>query len=246
MFPTSFDPLDQHPYGGLNPFSPKNTEVSKALTRLILQFGKLTPEKGLLDIGCGTGRILFELKEHISPAQYLGLDCNKSYLQTLAETHGQQFKTIHIDAENAAFNPNGTISADKLSLPIEDASQELIIAFALFNHLPYEWVQAYLGEIHRILATGGLFLTTWFLISHFYPREKQHLHLTYQFDHIKNCEYHIDEKRTYKNVAFVEGDIRKEITANNLRIIEPIRYGQWVNGPSAVTGHDFIIMRKRV
>lgn len=246
MFPVSFSDSDQHPYGGLNPYSAKNFEVSKALTNLTIQYGNLKSAKNIVDLGCGTGRILFHLKDHIKPSQYVGVDCNKQYLRTLQEVHGEEYRTIHINANNPAFNPDGDIEPRDFRLPLDDNSHKLIIGFALFNHLSLAWVSAYLNEINRILTSDGLFLSTWFLLSHFYAREKHNLHNTYQFNYIKQQEYHIDSEHSYRNVAFSEGDIRNTITNSDLRIVEPIRYGQWVNGPSAVTGHDFIIMRKRV
>ena len=246
MFPTLFHENDKHPYGGLNPHSITNIEVSKALTGLIKQFGNLRPGKQILDLGCGTGRILFELKNHIVPSQYVGIDCNDAYLDILKKTHGEQFRTIHIDAENPAFNPTGGIKSNEFSIPLPDGSQTLILCFALFNHQPFDWINVYLKEMDRLLANDGIVLSTWFLLSRYYAKEKPNLQHAYQFNHVKNLEYHIDAACSYKNLAYAESDIRAAITQQNLRIVEPIKYGQWVNGPAAVTGHDFIIMRKRM
>ena len=101
--------------------------------------------KSMLDWGCGCGRIIgFFLKFSGIPRIY-GCD---------------------IDAEAIAWCQNNLKPAEFSAVPphpptaYADQEFDLIISFSVFTHLSREDQISWLKEMQRILAPGGLFLTT--------------------------------------------------------------------------------------
>jgi SAM-dependent methyltransferase len=100
----------------------------------------------VLDIGCGTGRLL--LGWHLPDARRrtVGVDVNgdliawnNSHLREAAEWY-----------QLPALPP----------LPFDDGSFELIILASVFTHLPLAWQRAWVAEITRLLRPRGVALLT--------------------------------------------------------------------------------------
>jgi len=100
------------------------------------------PEARILDLCCGTGDMTRALLKHrpATPAEpILAIDFSHNMIEL-----GRQ----KLAGQNANF-----IEADALALPVEDASQDLVIsAFGFRNLADYP---AGLREIHRVLKPGG-------------------------------------------------------------------------------------------
>jgi len=101
--------------------------------------------KRVLDFGCGAGRTL----RHFLP-----------------EAEGAHFSGCDIDAPsiawlNANLNPpvKGFVSREHPPLPQADGSYELIYALSVFTHITDQW-SAWLLELHRLLAPGGLLIAS--------------------------------------------------------------------------------------
>lgn len=104
----------------------------------------------ILDIGCGQGRTLVELKEKGYNNLY-GVDYSKSMISSAG---------INLDSETNLFVSKGN------SLPFEDNSFDAVLLFAVLNCVPnpeeeIEIVQ----ESLRVLKAGGYLLVNDFVIS---------------------------------------------------------------------------------
>jgi ubiquinone/menaquinone biosynthesis C-methylase UbiE len=97
----------------------------------------------VLEIGCGQGtgaRIIYDLFE---PQDYVGVDLDPRMIQRARRRSGEL--------------PNATFTeGDVSSLAFADASFDCVIDFGILHHIP-NWRDA-LGEVHRVLKTGGEFL----------------------------------------------------------------------------------------
>lgn len=61
---------------------------------------------------------------------------------------------------NELYNPAGTLDGRKLRVPVDDASVDIVYVNAVFTNMVPEHVEAYIGEIGRILRPQGrCFLT---------------------------------------------------------------------------------------
>lgn len=99
----------------------------------------------LVDVACGTGRFLRNLRQAYPVLGMTGVDLSPAYLEE-ARHHLQGLRPVKLIAANAE------------AMPIETASQDLVTAIFLFHELPDEVRRRVSGEIARILNPGGLFV----------------------------------------------------------------------------------------
>jgi SAM-dependent methyltransferase len=129
--------------------------------------GLLAPGMRLLDLGCGPGGLPLALQPHLPPdARYLGLDVHAASIAWCRSRFRDdaRFRFERV----AAASPYGVPDdppASSLRLPLEDASQDLVVARSLFTHLLEEESAHYLAEISRVLAPEGHALVTAFLFE---------------------------------------------------------------------------------
>ncbi|WP_306602704.1 rhamnan synthesis F family protein [Azonexus sp.] len=93
----------------------------------------------LLDLGCGSGRLATILHQEQDGISYTGIDIVQALLDY---------------AQSKAPNYRFILSR-QLSLPLLDASVDMISAFSLFTHLLHTESYCYLAECARVLRPGG-------------------------------------------------------------------------------------------
>ncbi|MGE0857282.1 MAG: class I SAM-dependent methyltransferase, partial [Hyphomicrobiaceae bacterium] len=97
----------------------------------------------LLDVACGTGRLLREIR-FVYPALHLsGIDLSPAYLEEAAR-HMGRLRPAHLIAANAE------------AIPLPDASQDIVTSVFLFHELPPEVRRRVAAEMARVLKPGGL------------------------------------------------------------------------------------------
>ncbi len=99
----------------------------------------------LLDIGCGTGRFLREVKSNYPKLAVTALDLSPFYLAEAARLLAPWSRCEFIEAAAEA-------------VPCPDASFDIVTAIYLFHELPPRRRRAIAGEIARLLKPGGLFI----------------------------------------------------------------------------------------
>jgi ubiquinone/menaquinone biosynthesis C-methylase UbiE len=106
---------------------------------------------GVLDIGCGTGRLLRKMHDRWPTASLVGIDTSEGMV-----------------AKARKLTPDATIyQASAEHIPLEDASISLATSTMSFHH----WTDHALGvrEITRVLARGGIFILADTNIGHGHP-----------------------------------------------------------------------------
>lgn len=94
----------------------------------------------ILDIGCGTGRLLEQVSTLWPSTELYGLDLAEGMLQQANERLGGRAVLTHADAER---------------LPFADGYFDLVVSSSTFQWL--EQLEGCFGEVHRVLAPGGRF-----------------------------------------------------------------------------------------
>ena len=101
----------------------------------------------LADIACGTGRFLGQVLEVYPRLGVTGIDLSENYLNE-ARKHlraiGRARSAVHLAAANAE------------SLPLADASQDIVTVIFLFHELPAAVRRRVAREMARVLKPGGL------------------------------------------------------------------------------------------
>jgi SAM-dependent methyltransferase len=111
-------------------------ELERLLARPGARFARV------LDVGCGGGLALGELRERFAPSALAGVDSDVALVEQARQAHPGV--DVHV--------------GDATKLELADGSFDLVLCHQLLHHLsaPAEA----LAEIHRVLAPGGVLLLT--------------------------------------------------------------------------------------
>lgn len=99
----------------------------------------------LLDVACGTGRFLRDVRLAYPAMRLAGLDLSDAYLEE-ARRHLKGLRPAELIAANAE------------AIPLPAASEDIVTAVFLFHELPGEVRRRVAAEIARVLKPGGLFV----------------------------------------------------------------------------------------
>ncbi len=113
----------------------------------------LSDNPTILDLGCGNGRLLTFLKDHLEKKSinYTGLDISDGLLKQAQKQWPQE-----------TF-----LRGSQLSIPLKDKSIDQIWSIAAFHHIPSPKLRLQsLTEMHRVLKKNGtLIMTNWNLFQ---------------------------------------------------------------------------------
>lgn len=97
----------------------------------------------LLDVACGTGRLLRAIRLAYPAMKLAGLDLSHAYLNE-ARRHMSGLRPVDFMAANAE------------TIPLPNASQDIVTTVFLFHELPPEVRRRVAAEMARVLKPGGL------------------------------------------------------------------------------------------
>jgi len=227
----------QHPYGGINIYSKEFTTHGKALFDICSRLLSIEKSDNILELGCGTGRILNHLSKTCNAT---GFEINERYGKI-----AQQHNTVIIkDYHNHEFNNKSPNKCHVGYTGISDNSMDKIIGLALLNHQTSQDTRTIIAESLRITKKNGLILFTIFLINKLTINQLKSPEIAFKFEQCGVDHWTTNIDRPCLNSAFDESIIRKTIISNGGQIIDPIYYGQWRGLTTGLTGHDIILIRK--
>ena len=96
----------------------------------------------LLDVACGTGRFLRQVRLAFPRLELCGLDLSPAYL-----SEGRR--------QFADLQPASWLNANAEAIPLPDASQDLVSCIFLFHELPPQVRRIVASEMARVLKPGG-------------------------------------------------------------------------------------------
>ena len=97
----------------------------------------------MLDLACGTGRFLRQVRLAFPALKLTGIDLSRPYLDEAAR-HMRDLRPAELIAGNAE------------AIPLPDGSQDIVSCIYLFHELPPEVRRRVTAEIARVLKPGGL------------------------------------------------------------------------------------------
>ena len=96
----------------------------------------------LLDVGCGTGAFLAEIRDNAPDAELIGLDLSPAYL-------------THADAAHPGAGIDW-LEGNAEAIPLPDGSVDVVTSVYLFHELPRPVRDKVMAEMVRVLRPGGL------------------------------------------------------------------------------------------
>jgi SAM-dependent methyltransferase len=230
------------PLGGLNPNHASFAAVGTQFYHLLVSHLQYHPGQRLLDLGCGTGRLIAACRHLLPAANYVGADVNARFVAHCQARYGYQFD--HLPFQHPEYSPDTGDNMANYQLPYHDGSFDCVAVIATFNHNHFNWSAAMLREIARVLTGRGVALCTALLIGQhnhqWCARRDRH---PFKFTAAGVAEYVEYGSRPLFNVAFAEKAWRRACLDAGLHLVDPIGYGQWCKRPGP-TGHDLMVLRK--
>lgn len=139
--------------------------VGRLQLQLLQHYG-LRPTDDVLEIGCGVGRLAFELAPVLTEGSYRGFDIGQDAIEWLQANYTSRrpdFRFDLVPVANARYRPDGAPAADA-AFPYDDDSFDLACSFSVFTHMRLPEISHYLAELARVLRPDGLALMTFFLL----------------------------------------------------------------------------------
>jgi len=121
------------------------------LEKLLLQQHGLGAETDLIDVGCGSGRLLSQLQAS-DIHSYLGIDISQELLD---------YAKQYICESNWLLK-----RVDDCRIPAADTSSDMVCMFSLITHLLHQESFMYFKEAARVLRQGGKLLVSFLEFRH--------------------------------------------------------------------------------
>ncbi|RUR84643.1 class I SAM-dependent methyltransferase [Chlorogloeopsis fritschii PCC 9212] len=114
----------------------------QAIHKRLLEYVNLPPQANVLDLGCGTGRLLNRLADRFPDLRGTGLDLSSQMLRVARRSNRHHPRLIYIEGKAE-------------SLPFADGQFDAVFNTISFLHYP-EPKQVF-AEVARVLKEGGSF-----------------------------------------------------------------------------------------
>jgi SAM-dependent methyltransferase len=218
--------------------------VGERFRRHFIALGGLEPHHDVLDVGSGSGRMAYALKDWLT-GTYEGFDVMPAAVdwcrRELASRH-PNFRFQVADIRSERYNPAGRFKASDYRFPYPDGSFDFAFLTSVFTHLPRAAVGNYVRELARVLRPGGRCLATYFLMNEEAVRTMRGHG---QFGVEQDGQLVVDERVPERAVAFPEQAIRHLHERNGLPI-EAVYYGSWCGREQYTSFQDITISHTRL
>jgi SAM-dependent methyltransferase len=211
----------------------------------------LEPHHGLLDLGCGVGRLAVALSQYLDDrGSYVGMDTDHKAITICNEWIGSklpQFTFVWADVFNTSYNPSAEAKAAQYRFPFDDDAFDFVFSNSLFTHLVPDDARNYFHEIGRVLKPGGRTVNTIFLLN------EESLPLIESGESRQGVLHEFGDLARVKRpnrpeawIALDEDFVRQAHNEAGLGI-EEVRYGAWSGREASGPGFgkkDIIVAQK--
>jgi SAM-dependent methyltransferase len=147
------------PDANLHDVGPDTETFGRAKRQLqLLEYWGFNADSDLVEIGCGVGRLAYELAPYFDKGTYSGFDIGEKPVKWLNKNYAKvlpNFRFDLIDVKNARYRPKKGKSAENVKFPYGDDQFDFACSFAVFMHMRLPEIANYFAEVARVLRPGG-------------------------------------------------------------------------------------------
>jgi SAM-dependent methyltransferase len=217
--------------------------IGAEFRRHFVELGGLRPDHDVLDVGSGSGRMAFALKDWLT-GRYEGFDVMPAAVEwsrrEITPRH-PNFRFQLADLRSERYNPGGSHEAATYRFPYADASFDFALLTSVFTHLELPALENYLSELARVLRPGGRCFATYFLMN---DEAVRLMGGHGQFGVERGAQLLVDGRVPERAVAFREDAVRELHERNDLPI-EAVHYGSWCGRGAYTTLQDITVSVRR-
>jgi ubiquinone/menaquinone biosynthesis C-methylase UbiE len=138
------------PAAGRDLFLPLYDPLTKLLggdraRQTLIDQASFEPGRKVLDVGCGTGTLLLQIRRSFPSVELTGLDPDPKALARAKRKADRERAAIRLDQGFAD------------ALPYPDATFDRVFSSMMFHHVEADDKEKMLREVRRVLAPGGSF-----------------------------------------------------------------------------------------
>jgi ubiquinone/menaquinone biosynthesis C-methylase UbiE len=128
-------------YTGMSEIYDSYRSYTDDVIKKIIELGRISPGKKVLDLGCGTGNIAYQIKNEIN-TDIIGTDVSPDMLKV---ARSKSLEVVLADIDNQ-------------QLPFQDCSLDTVVAAYVIHQIKN--LNFMLSECYRVLRNGALVLLT--------------------------------------------------------------------------------------
>jgi SAM-dependent methyltransferase len=217
--------------------------IGEEFRRHFVELGGLRPGDDVLDVGCGSGRMAFALRDYLT-SRYEGFDVAPDSIEWCRRNITPQHPSFHFqvaDIRSERYNPDGRYEASNYRFPYDDQSFDFAFLTSVFTHLQRPAVEQYISELARVLRPGGRCFATYFLMNDEAIRAMGG-HGQFAFE--SDGAFVVDEQVPERAAAFREEVVRAIHERAGLPI-EAVHYGSWCGRDHYTSLQDITVSVRR-
>jgi SAM-dependent methyltransferase len=207
----------------------------EALVHRLVNFGGLTPDSKVLDIGCGMGRVAVALTSYLNAnGSYEGFDIVPSGIKWCSDNIASRYPNFHFtlaDVYNKEYHPSGRLEPSEYRFPYADETFDLVVLASVFTHMLPGDMEHYIAEISRVLKQGGRCYASYSLINTESRRAMESGQSSLRFKRHSGPSWVVDSKVPELAVGYDEAYVRDLYEQHALSGQCRVYYGSWSGRP---------------
>ena len=221
--------------------------VGQDLFRILRTYTELRPAHHVLDVGCGCGRVAWQLTKFLTRGTYDGFDVVPELIGWCRDNitpRYPQFRFEHVDVASAHYHERGAIRAQQFRFPYADASFHRVLLTSVFTHMLEDGFRHYTREVARTLKPGGIVMMSFFILNEESRKSLYRPETKPKFWHRRGRLMIKRRGDAESAVAYPEAIVRSVVRESGLEL-QQILFGSWCGREQTVSYQDIVIAHKR-